>query len=75
MDVIPADDVSRTATADIDAVSVVEFLHDMVDLVVFDQVVVRVKVGADVFQSGLTFFEGNFVFSNGSHHLSAVGVL
>ena len=75
MDVISSDDVSRSATANIDAVSVVELLHDMVDLVVFDEIVMRVEIGANVFQSGLAFFEGNFVFSNGSYHLSAVGIL
>ena len=39
MDVISSDDVSRSATADVDAVSIVKFLHDMVNLVVFDDVV------------------------------------
>ena len=42
MKVISADDIACSATPNVDAVSIVEFLHDVVDLVVFDAVVVAV---------------------------------
>lgn len=49
VDVVASEDVVGAAAADVDSVAVTEDLHDVVDFVVFDDVVVGVEVGADVF--------------------------
>lgn len=71
MDIISTDDVPGSGTSNVNAIAIVELLHDVVDFVVFDDVVVGVEEGADLFEGGFGGGAG-FVTSDGADELAGV---
>ena len=50
MNVIMADNVPRTRTTDVNGVAVPQHFHGMMDFVAFDEIVVGMKIGLNIFQ-------------------------
>lgn len=71
VDVVASDNVSGSGSTDVNAVAVVELLHDVVNFVEFDEVVVGMEEGADLFESG--FWSGaGFVSADGADEFAGV---
>ena len=50
MDVVAANHISRTGTANIDPIAVAQDLHRVVNLVEFNEIVTRVQIATDIVQ-------------------------
>ena len=43
VDVVTADDITSARPSDVDGVAVTEFLHSVMDLIIFDEVIMRME--------------------------------
>ena len=50
MDIVAANHVARAGTANVDPIAVTQDLHDVVNLVVFNEIVAAVQIRTNVFR-------------------------
>lgn len=71
VNIVATDNISGTGSADVNAVAIVKLLHDVVDLVVFNDVVMGVQKRTNFFECGL-FWGADFVTTNGPYQFTGV---
>ncbi|MDA7934044.1 hypothetical protein N9062_03315 [Akkermansiaceae bacterium] len=71
VNVVATDNVSGTGSADVNAVTIVKLLHDVVDLIVFNDVGMGVQKRTNFFECGL-FGGADFVTTNGPYQFTGV---
>ena len=72
MNIVAANHVARTCTANVDSVAVAHLFHHVMDLVVFDAIVMRVKIGANIFQRRVLRQVADFMPPDGSAQFPAI---